>query len=80
MLAKNMVITDGLDVTRFASLVNTANRFQSEVSVIKDGRAVNAKSILGVMALAITKGNEITLKADGTDAEDAIEALQSIIH
>ncbi len=65
----------GLHARAAALLVKTANRFVSNVSLEKDGLEVNGKSIMGILMLAATKGTRITLKAEGKDAEQAIETL-----
>ena len=69
----------GLHARAAALLVKTANRFVSNVSLEKDGLEVNGKSIMGILMLAATKGTRITLKADGKDAEQAIETLGKLI-
>ncbi|MBM4351979.1 MAG: HPr family phosphocarrier protein [Deltaproteobacteria bacterium] len=69
----------GLHARAAALLVKTANRFVSSVSLEKDGLEVNGKSIMGILMLAATKGTRITLKAEGKDAEQAIETLGKLI-
>jgi len=69
----------GLHARAAALLVKTANRFVSNVSLEKDGLEVNGKSIMGILMLAATKGTRITLKAEGKDAEQAIETLGKLI-
>lgn len=69
----------GLHARAAALLVKTANRFVSNVSLEKDGLEVNGKSIMGILMLAATKGTRITLKAEGNDAEQAIETLGKLI-
>ncbi|MDI6761544.1 MAG: HPr family phosphocarrier protein [Thermodesulfobacteriota bacterium] len=69
----------GLHARAAALLVKTANRFVSNVSLEKDGLEVNGKSIMGILMLAATKGTRITLKAEGKDAEEAIETLGKLI-
>jgi phosphocarrier protein HPr len=69
----------GLHARAAALLVKTANRFISNVSLEKDGLEVNGKSIMGILMLAATKGTRITLKAEGKDAEQAIETLGKLI-
>ena len=69
----------GLHARAAALLVKTANRFVSNVSIEKDGLEVNGKSIMGILMLAATKGTRITLKAEGKDAEQAIETLGKLI-
>ncbi len=65
----------GLHARAAALLVKTANRFVSEVSLEKDGLAVNGKSIMGILMLAATKGTRITLRVEGKDAQQAMETL-----
>lgn len=69
----------GLHARAAALLVKTANQFVSHVSIEKDGLEVNGKSIMGILMLAATKGTRITLKAEGKDALQAIEALGRLI-
>jgi len=69
----------GLHARAAALLVKTANRFVSNVSLEKDGLEVNGKSIMGILMLAATKGTRITLKAEGKDAEQAVETLGKLI-
>ena len=69
----------GLHARAAALLVKTANRFVSNVSLEKDGLEVNGKSIMGILMLAAAKGSKITLKAEGKDAEQAIEILGKLI-
>ncbi len=74
-----IVNTLGLHARAAAQLVQTANRFQSEVLVDKDGASVNGKSIMGVLTLAAAKGSKITVSCDGADAEGALAALAKLI-
>ncbi|CAG9620714.1 HPr family phosphocarrier protein [Sutcliffiella rhizosphaerae] len=69
----------GLQARPAALFVQEANRFSSEVFLEKDGKKVNAKSIMGLMSLAIGSGATITLIADGHDEEDAIAALTDYV-
>ncbi|WP_226682133.1 HPr family phosphocarrier protein [Sutcliffiella horikoshii] len=69
----------GLQARPAALFVQEANRFSSEVFLEKDGKKVNAKSIMGLMSLAISTGATITLIADGNDEEDAIAALAEYV-
>lgn len=63
--------------TRF---VQTANKFKSAITVEKDGQTVNGKSIMGVLMLVAAKGTFITIRAQGDDAPQAIEALKQLVH
>jgi phosphocarrier protein len=74
-----IVNTLGLHARAAAQLVQTANRYQAEVLVEKDGQAVNAKSIMGVLMLAAAKGTEIRVSCEGGDAEEAMRSLAHVI-
>ena len=69
----------GLHARAAALLVKTANQFAAEIVIEKDGLEVNAKSIMGILMLAASKGTKITLKADGKDSVQAIRALGELI-
>lgn len=69
----------GLQARPAAMFVQEANRFQAEIVLEKDGKSVNAKSIMGVMSLAIPPGAEVILRAEGTDAEAAVERLAALV-
>jgi phosphotransferase system HPr (HPr) family protein len=69
----------GLHARPASQFVKISNRFQSEVSVIKDGRKVNAKSIMGIMSLAISKGTTIRIEAVGLDEKQVVEDLVHFI-
>jgi phosphocarrier protein len=74
-----IVNTLGLHARAAAQLVQTANRFRSEIHVEKDGMQVNGKSIMGVLTLAAAKGSMVTVSADGEDADGAMAALAKVI-
>ncbi len=69
----------GLHARPAAEFVKLAGRFESEITVAKDGEPVNGKSIMGVMTLAAECGAELTLRAEGTDAEVAVAALEALV-
>ena len=69
----------GLHARAAAQLVQTANRYQSEVLVEKDGMEVNGKSIMGVLTLAAAKGSEIKVSVEGDDCDAALSALAKVI-
>ncbi len=69
----------GLHARPAAEFVKLAGRFKSEITVAKDGEPVNGKSIMGVMTLAAECGAELTLRAEGTDAEVAVAALEALV-
>jgi phosphocarrier protein len=62
-----------------AKLTQLATKFQSDVQIARNGRKVNAKSIMGVMMLAAGKGSRVTLEIDGPDESEAMEALCALI-
>jgi len=69
----------GLHARAAAQLVQTANRFNSEVMVEKDDIEVNGKSIMGILLLAAPKGTEISLTVTGADESEAMAALTHLI-
>ncbi|MDM5321545.1 HPr family phosphocarrier protein [Bacillus altitudinis] len=69
----------GLQARPAALFVQEANRFGAEIFLEKDGKRVNAKSIMGLMSLAISSGVTVTLIADGADEQEAIDALTNFI-
>ena len=69
----------GLHARASAKLTQLAARYPCEVSLSRNGRTVNAKSIMGVMMLAANKGSKIVLETDGADEAIAIEALAALI-
>ena len=69
----------GIHARPAAEIVKTAARFKSEIVIVKDGLDVNAKSIMGVMMLAAECGSTVLLRADGDDAQAAIDAIAEVI-
>ncbi len=69
----------GLHARAAAQFVQLANTYNAEVFVSKDGEEVNGKSILSLMMLAAPIGSEITLKAEGSDAVEALDHLLELI-
>ncbi|MFC5466599.1 HPr family phosphocarrier protein [Lederbergia graminis] len=69
----------GLQARAASIFVQEASRYSSEIFLERDGRKVNAKSIMGLMSLAIGPDTEINLSADGEDEEEAIAALSKLI-
>ena len=70
----------GLHARAAAKLVNTAGQFEAEVHIQKDHQRINAKSIMGVMMLAASKGTSITLQTEGPDEQAAMDALIELIN
>jgi phosphocarrier protein HPr len=69
----------GLHARASAKLTKLAGGFKSDIHLSRNGRRVNAKSIMGVMMLAAGLGSEIEIEADGEDAQAAVDALRSLI-
>ncbi len=65
----------GLHARAAAKLVHTASRFESDVTIGTDDEEVNAKSILGLLTLAATKGSKLKIRANGRDEDAAVEAV-----
>ena len=69
----------GLHARASAKLTQVASGFRSEVWLTRNGRRVNAKSIMGVMMLAAGKGASVLVEAQGEDADAALAALRALI-
>ena len=69
----------GLHARASAKLTQLAARYQSDVQMSRNGRKVNAKSIMGVMMLAAGKGSKVTIEVDGPDEGDAMAAIVGLI-
>jgi phosphocarrier protein HPr len=68
----------GLHARASAKLTQTASKFASSVWISRNGRRVNAKSIMGVMMLAAGLGSSVELEADGADESDAMSAIERL--
>ena len=81
MISKNVTIQNnvGLHARPATFFIQKANTYQSAIWDEKEDRRVNAKSLLGVLSLGITKGMTITLIADGNDEEDALNGLSELV-
>jgi phosphocarrier protein HPr len=69
----------GLHARAAAKLTQLAAKYQCDVSLARNGRKVNAKSIMGVMMLAAGKGTRVVLETDGPDEEEAMNAIVALI-
>ena len=81
MVSKEITVKNevGLHARPATFFIQKANEFKSSIWVVKDERKVNAKSLLGVLSLGITKGTPVLLVADGSDEEDAIKSLDDLV-
>ena len=69
----------GLHARASAKLTKLAGTFKSDIHMSRNGRRVNAKSIMGVMMLAAGMGTEVEIETEGADADAAMEALRGLI-
>ena len=81
MIAKDIEIKNklGLHARAAAKLVHTAARFKSSIKIKKGDEEVDGKSILGILLLAAGKGSIITVRAEGEDEAEAVEAIEKLI-
>jgi phosphocarrier protein HPr len=80
-LCRTVVVTNpqGMHARPADLFVKTANRFDAEITVAKGNERVDGKSILGLLTLAATEGTELSIEADGLQAEAALEALAQLV-
>lgn len=69
----------GLHNKQATFFIQKANDFKSSIWIEADERKINAKSLLGVLSMAIVTGTEVTLSADGTDEEEAVKTLSGML-
>ena len=69
----------GLHARPAAVFVQVANKFESTITVSRNGERVNGKSIMGILMLGAEQGSEITIEAEGKDAEAAMVELERIV-
>ena len=74
-----VLLKTGLQARPAALFVQEANRFSSDIYLEKNGKKVNAKSIMGLMSLAVSSGSIVKLIAEGPDENEAIEALTKYV-
>ena len=81
MFNKEVIVRceSGLHNKQVTYFVQKANEFKSSVWLESENRRMNAKSLLGIMSLGIVTGAVVTLSADGADAEDAVNALETML-
>ena len=81
MFNKEVIVRceSGLHNKQVTYFVQKANEFKSSVWLESENRRMNAKSLLGIMSLGIVTGAAVTLSAEGPDAEDAVNALDTML-
>lgn len=82
MIEKTFTIINklGLHARAAAKFVTTSSQFEAAIHVCRNERVVNGKSIMGLMMLAAAKGTDITVKAEGSDAEAALDTIEILIN
>ncbi len=82
MISREVTITNtiGLHARPATFFIQKANSFKSSIWVEKEDRKVNAKSLLGVLSLGIAQGMTITLLADGSDEDEALQGLADLVN
>ena len=82
MCSKEVYINNqiGLRARPATFFIQKANEFKSSIQIEKEERRVNAKSLLGVLSLGISKGTKVTIVADGSDEKEAINALSELVN
>ncbi len=81
MFVKEIVVQNqvGLHARPATFFIQKANEFKSNIWIERDERKANAKSLLGVLSLGVTKGVTVTISADGPDEEEAVNKLVELI-
>lgn len=81
MISRNITIKNsvGLYARPATFFIQKANTYKSSIWIQKDDRRVNAKSLLGVLSMAISSGSTVTLIADGPDETDALNGLELLV-
>ncbi len=81
MKSFNFTITDelGIHARPAGLLVKLAGGYQSDISIIKDGKSANAKRIMALMSLSATKGTEISIQVEGPDEDEAAKAVEEFL-
>jgi phosphocarrier protein len=81
MISRAVTVTNalGMHARAAAKFVRLASSFEAHVRVARDGRTMDGKSIMGILLLAASRGTVITISADGSDEDAAVEALATLV-
>lgn len=81
MISKDITINipTGLEARPVALLVQVASQYECSIHVVSENKRINAKSIMGMMSLGMAAGEVITITADGTDENEAIENIEKYL-
>ena len=74
-----VAMSDGTQMSPIALLVQTAGKYDSNIRLIKGNKTINAKSVMGTMAMGIMNGDTLEITAEGADEEKAVEALAEFL-
>jgi phosphocarrier protein len=82
MVTKEMIITNksGLHARPASQFIKVASGFQSAITIEKNGKACNAKSIIGVLGMGISQDDRIVLMVEGSDEQEALNELTGLIN
>lgn len=79
MLNKNLIISSSIEARDVAMLVQTASKFSSEIRIQIEEKSVNAKSIMGLIALGELDGKNIIIQVNGKDEEEALNEISDFL-
>ncbi len=79
MAEKKVIVNSSLDARQAAFFVQTASKYDCKIQVMIDDKKINAKSIMGTIALGIIKGKTAVITAEGNDAEQAVDELAGVL-
>jgi phosphocarrier protein len=81
MTSRNVPVVNqlGMHARAAAKFVHLAARFQSHITVARESREMDGKSIMGLLLLAAARGSMVTIRADGVDEQEAIDALSDLV-
>ena len=82
MIKKKLTILNklGLHARAAAKVVSTANAFKSTITITKDGKIADARSIMKLLMLSASKGSNISVEVDGTDQRDAMQSIEKLFN
>ena len=81
MTSKTVTVVNqlGMHARAAAKFVHLAGRYAARIRVSRQGREVDGKSIMGILLLAAARGSSVTISADGSDEQDAVDALAALV-
>ncbi len=79
MNEKTVTVGKSFDARQVAFFVQTASKFASKIMISIDSRTVNAKSIMGIISLGISQGQQVTISAEGEDAAVATDEIATVL-